>query len=119
MTIAIPISQLTSLEVKTIDLIAKGKSNKQIADSQNCSINTIQSRVRNIYYKLNSNNRAETVAKAIKIGILSVLMTVAQYHAASVHDIDLDFARLQRTGRRGGSRWESSGFLSPSQIITA
>ncbi len=118
-TIIFAFSDLTDLEKQTARQISDGMGNKEIAAGQGCSVKSVENRIRNIFFKLNAKNRAELVSKAIRAGLLSVSLIAVQYHSASTGADDLDFARLQRTGRRGGSRWESPGILSPPQIITA
>ena len=52
---------LTSREREIIDLLAKGKMYKQVADSLNVSIDTVRTHIRHIYEKLQVNNRTEAL----------------------------------------------------------
>ena len=53
--------ELTSREREIIDLLAKGKMYKQVADSLNVSIDTVRTHIRHIYEKLQVNNRTEAL----------------------------------------------------------
>lgn len=53
--------RLTSREQEIIDLLAKGKLYKQVADTLNVSIDTVRTHIRHIYEKLQVNNRTEAI----------------------------------------------------------
>ncbi|NCP63768.1 MAG: helix-turn-helix transcriptional regulator [Paraglaciecola sp.] len=55
---------LTVKEHKLLQGLINGLSNQQLADSTFLSINTVKTHLKNIYRKLEVNNRAEAVAKA-------------------------------------------------------
>jgi DNA-binding NarL/FixJ family response regulator len=70
-----PVSQEISLsnqEEKVLRKLSVGNTYEAIAQELNVSINTIKFHVRNIYSKLQSNNRAEAIAKAIRLGIIDL-----------------------------------------------
>lgn len=52
---------LTSREIEVLPLIVKGCSNPEIADSLCISVNTVKYHVRNIYIKLDINDRKEAL----------------------------------------------------------
>ncbi|MEL7043529.1 MAG: AAA family ATPase [Pseudomonadota bacterium] len=58
------VGRLTPKEMSVLTLIAKGASNKQIADKLSVSQNTIATHVRHILQKLQVNNRVEAVDRA-------------------------------------------------------
>ena len=55
-------SELTERERDILDLLAKGFSNKEIADHLGLSIETVRSHLKNIYMKMHVRSRAEAVA---------------------------------------------------------
>ncbi len=50
---------LTEREVEVLALVAKGKSNREIADDLALSQRTVQRHISNVYTKINARNRAE------------------------------------------------------------
>ena len=54
-----------------LELIGKGRSNKEIARELNLAPETIKSYVKHIFNKLGTQTRAESVAYAAKLGLLS------------------------------------------------
>jgi DNA-binding NarL/FixJ family response regulator len=63
--------KLTKSEIKILDALGKGKSNKDVASEFNCSIKTIKNHLNNIFQKLGVDNRTEAVVKGIEKGIIS------------------------------------------------
>jgi histidine kinase len=63
------VEPLTARETEVLKLIAKGLSNKEIADWLDITINTVKGHIKNIYNKLGVNRRLQAVsrAKALKI----------------------------------------------------
>lgn len=61
---------LTEREVEVLQLIAQGKSNKQIANHLYISENTVNYHMKNILAKLQLKNRAQVVAYAYREGII-------------------------------------------------
>lgn len=64
--------ELTKREQEVISLVAKGHSNKQIAEILHLSIKTIESHRSHIVEKLQLRTRSELVEYAIKKGLLEV-----------------------------------------------
>ncbi|GAB5564703.1 MAG: hypothetical protein Wins2KO_17660 [Winogradskyella sp.] len=52
---------LTQKEFETLEGLYQGKTNQQLADVQFVSINTIKTHIKNIYEKMNTNTRLETI----------------------------------------------------------
>ena len=61
---------LTSRETEVINLVARGLSYAEIAKTLSISKNTLPVHIRNIYRKLQTNNRTEAVFEARNLGIL-------------------------------------------------
>lgn len=64
-------ADLTPREVQTLELVAKGLTNKQIASKLNLSDYTVRHYVNNIMNKLKVSDRTEAVAMAFRCGLLS------------------------------------------------
>jgi two-component system, NarL family, response regulator len=64
-------ADLTPRELQTLELLAKGLTNKQIASTLNLSDYTIRHYVNNIMEKLEVSDRTEAVAMAFQSGLLS------------------------------------------------
>ncbi len=64
-----PFEPLTSQELRVLSLLTAGNSNPQIADALIVSVNTIKGHVKNIYRKLNVNNRVQAgeVARSLHL----------------------------------------------------
>lgn len=62
--------ELTAREHNVLTLIARGQSNKQIADSLSLSVSTVNTHVANILLKLGVDDRTHAVVAAIKRGIV-------------------------------------------------
>ena len=63
---------LTEREREVLQLAATGQSNRQIADSLNLSMRTVQAHLRNVYNKLEVNSRTEAVIAGLKSGLLTL-----------------------------------------------
>lgn len=59
-------SPLTARETEVLELLAKGKSYTVIANELFVHKETIKSHIKNIYYKLQVNSKADAIEKAIK-----------------------------------------------------
>ena len=66
------IAPLTPRELETLNYVAQGYANKQIALELGISEDTIKTHVARILTKLNANDRTEAVVVAIKKGLISV-----------------------------------------------
>jgi len=55
---------LTSREIETLVLIAEELTNQEIADKLFISLNTVKTRLKNIFFKLEVDNRRKAVEKA-------------------------------------------------------
>lgn len=64
-------ARLTTRESEVLGLVARGLSNREIAEATNLSRLTIESHTRNIYRKLAVGSRTEAVFEARSIGLLS------------------------------------------------
>jgi len=62
---------LTSREREILQLLAEGKSNKDIATSLNLSLYTVETHRRNLQDKLNLHSLAELILYAVRKGIIS------------------------------------------------
>jgi DNA-binding NarL/FixJ family response regulator len=65
-------SALTKREIELLRLVAKGLSNKAVAQKLSISENTVKYHVRNILQKLGVQNRTEAVTCAIGAGLLEL-----------------------------------------------
>jgi DNA-binding NarL/FixJ family response regulator len=66
----LPGSNLTSREIEVLELIVKGKSNKQIADALAITEPTVKGHVSNILGKLGVDDRTQAATAAIQRGII-------------------------------------------------
>jgi len=62
---------LTKTEIKIMDLLGKGMSNKELAKNLNCSVKTIKNHLNSAFHKLGVSSRTEAVVKAIEKGLIS------------------------------------------------
>jgi LuxR family maltose regulon positive regulatory protein len=67
------IEPLSEREIEVLQLIAQGLTNGEIAATLHLSPNTVKVHTRNIYGKLGAHHRADAVARARVLGILSFL----------------------------------------------
>jgi len=63
---ASPISTLTKRELEILSSLAAGRTNKQIAAEKGVSTNTVKYHIRNLFEKLNVNNRGQAIALYLK-----------------------------------------------------
>ena len=63
---------MSERELEVLDLMAVGLSNPEIAERLVLSVNTIKVHVRNIYGKLEVNNRTQAIRKAQHMGLISL-----------------------------------------------
>ena len=64
-------ASLTKTEIRIMDLLGKGMSNKELAKSLNCSVKTVKNHLNNAFHKLGVSSRTEAVVKAIEKGLIS------------------------------------------------
>ena len=62
---------LTTREREILQLLAEGKSNKEVAAVLNLSLYTVETHRGNILQKLNLHNGAELILYAIRKGVIS------------------------------------------------
>jgi DNA-binding NarL/FixJ family response regulator len=67
-----PVPTLTSRELEVLKLVAKGMSNREIADGLFISENTVKNHVRNILEKLHLHSRMEAVIYAVRERLLDI-----------------------------------------------
>jgi DNA-binding NarL/FixJ family response regulator len=67
-----PRTQLTTREIEVLQLIAQGKSNKEIAGLLRVSVNTVAVHRANLMQTLGIHNTAELVLYAIRQGLVSI-----------------------------------------------
>ena len=65
-----PFEKLTSRELDLLHLVADGLSNKAIAQELSISENTVKYHMKNIFQKLQTQNRTEAVTIALQAGII-------------------------------------------------
>ena len=70
-TTLLPQAHLTKRELEVLQLVAKSRSNQQIADAIYISINTVRNHLVNICRRLDASSRSEAVARARELGILN------------------------------------------------
>jgi LuxR family transcriptional regulator, maltose regulon positive regulatory protein len=61
---------LSERELEVLQLIAAGKSNRQIATDLFVSVGTVKTHVNNLYRKLDAHNRTQAVARARELNLL-------------------------------------------------
>ena len=66
----LPAPTLTARELEVLKLVARGMSNKDVADSLFISENTVKNHVRNILEKLHLHSRMEAVMYAVRQNLL-------------------------------------------------
>lgn len=67
---AIEKTEISSRELEVLQLVAKGMSNQEIADTLYLSLSTIKTHVASIFFKLEVTRRTQAVEKAKKQGII-------------------------------------------------
>ena len=61
-----PLATLTRRELEVLALLAAGQTNKQIATTQDVSLNTVKFHIKNLYEKLDVRSRSQAVARYLK-----------------------------------------------------
>ena len=67
---------LTKTEIKVLDFLGKGLSNKELAKELDCSVKTVKNHLNSAFHKLGVSSRTEAVVKAIEKGLISSEGTV-------------------------------------------
>jgi len=67
-TPASPEERLTQREQEILELLAKGRPDKEISDKLGISLNTVRSHLKHIYEKLQVQSRTEAVVKFLRAG---------------------------------------------------
>ena len=62
---------LTEREAEVLELIARGKANKQIAREMFVTLSTVKTHVNNLYRKLNVSSRTQAALYAARIGLVT------------------------------------------------
>lgn len=65
-----PAGRLTLWEIEVLGLIAKRRTNRQIADALCLAESTVKNHVRNILAKLHLKNRAQAAAYTVREGLV-------------------------------------------------
>lgn len=61
---------LTKRELEILQLIVQGNSNSEIAEKLNLTIGTVKTHLRNIFNKLNVNDRTQAAVVALRAGLV-------------------------------------------------
>lgn len=69
-SVVAPRSQLTPRELEVLRCLARGTSNRDIAEQMVLSVNTIRCHVQNLMMKLGAHSKLEAVSKAVRQGII-------------------------------------------------
>jgi DNA-binding NarL/FixJ family response regulator len=64
--------KLTAREIQVLELVAKGASNKAIAQALNLSLNTVKKYLMGIFDKLHASSRTSAVINAQRAGLISM-----------------------------------------------
>jgi LuxR family maltose regulon positive regulatory protein len=64
------IQPLSPRELEVLQLLAAGRTNRQIAETMVVTINTVKAHTRRLYAKLHVNNRTSAVARARECALL-------------------------------------------------
>ena len=64
--------KLTAREIQVLELVAKGASNKTIAQTLNLSLNTVKKYMMGIFDKLQASSRTSAVINAQRAGLISI-----------------------------------------------
>lgn len=64
-----PFSDLTEREVEVLDLIARGRNNREIAGQLHIAVKTVSNHISNIFNKLQVADRAQAIVIAREVGL--------------------------------------------------
>jgi two-component system response regulator DegU len=65
-----PPQPLTSRELEVLDFVARGKTNREIAEIFSISMGTVKRHVENITAKLEVSDRTQAVVRALELGVI-------------------------------------------------
>jgi LuxR family maltose regulon positive regulatory protein len=65
-----PYDPLSEREIEVLNLVARGYSNRQIAEALYVTLGTVKKHLNNVFSKLQVKNRTQAVARARDIGLL-------------------------------------------------
>jgi two-component system NarL family response regulator len=68
----IPTPKLTNREIEVLEEVARGKSNREVADDLFISENTVKNHIRNILEKLQLHSRMEAVMYAMRENLIDI-----------------------------------------------
>jgi two-component system, NarL family, response regulator LiaR len=69
---AAPTDELTAREVDVLRELARGRANKEIAESLSIGEETVKTHVANVLSKLQVENRAQAIVQALRLGLVSL-----------------------------------------------
>ena len=61
---------ITPRQIRVLELLVKGHSNRAIANTLNLSEHTVKSHLKSIFVSLGASNRTECVQKAVQLGLI-------------------------------------------------
>lgn len=64
--------QLTERERETLQLMARGLTNKEIAAELGISENTVKTHISNLFHKLDAHDRTSAVTRALSLGLIEL-----------------------------------------------
>ncbi len=79
-----PDLRLTPRESDVLQLLVKGKSNKEIAKLLLLGVSTVRNHVHSVYLKLGVHNRAEAICKSLRLRLTHGVHSVSSREAAQV-----------------------------------
>ncbi len=62
---------LTPREIEVLELLAQGKTNRQIAEDFVLSVGTVKNHVEHIIAKLEASDRTQAVVRALELGLIN------------------------------------------------
>jgi DNA-binding CsgD family transcriptional regulator len=93
-------NDLSQREREILDLVAKGASNKEIAQDLHISTNTVKVHLRNIFAKVGASSRTEAAMYAVSSGLVEVGQNDGGDSGSSSQYIEGDSSSTQWVGRR-------------------
>ena len=87
---------LTDKERDILSMVARGKSDAMIARKLHMSVHTVDSHMRKIFRKLETNNRTMAVVKALTLGLIHLPLKTALILVRAVRLVEVGEARDMR-----------------------